>query len=152
MGDAPRLHLLKLCVGADGIEDLARWRERSAAAARAAGRDPALRHVTRMWPRRAAEVLRGGSLYWVFKGVILARNRILAFEPVDGEDGVRRCAIVLDDALVRTQAQPRRPFQGWRYLEDADAPPDLGAANPSEALPIGMAEALETLGVYRRRG
>jgi len=151
MGDTPRLHLLKLCVGAETVPDLARWRQRYAAQRRAQGLDPTLRHVTRMWPRRAAELLAGGSLYWVFKGVVLARQRILALEPADGEDGVRRCAIVLDDRLVRTEAQPRRPFQGWRYLEAADAPRDLDEVAAADALPPELETALQTLGVGGRR-
>ncbi len=148
--DGP-LHLLKLCVGAARVEDLAAWQARYAAAARAAGRDSRLRHVTRMWPRRAAEILDGGSLYWVFAGATLARQRILALEEAIGEDGVRRCAIVLDPEIIRTEAQTRRPFQGWRYLADADAPPDLPAAAAEPDLPPQLQTALAELGVVRRR-
>ncbi len=149
---AGELHLLKLCVGAARVEDLAAWQARYAAAARAAGRDPTLRHVTRMRPRRAGELLAGGSLYWVFSGLILARQRILALEPEDGDDGVRRCAIVLDPEIVRTEAQPRRPFQGWRYLAAAEAPADLAAgAQAADALPAEMGRALSALGVLARR-
>lgn len=112
------IHLLKLCVGADHVEDLTNWQQQNYG-------DAPARHITRMWPKREAELLDGGSLYWVFKGLILARQRILSLDPVDGADGIRRCAIRLDREIILTEAQPRRPFQGWRYLEPEAAPADL---------------------------
>ena len=99
------LNLVKLCVGAEGVEDLFAWQ----AERRAVEPGGLPRHVTRMWPRREAEILAGGSLFWVFRGVILARQRIVALEPVEGADGIRRCAIVLDPEIVRTRPAPRRP-------------------------------------------
>jgi hypothetical protein len=143
MGGRGPLHLLKLCVGADGVEDLADWH---------ASQPPGpLRHVTRTRPKRADDVLDGGSLYWVFKGLVLARQRILGLDPAPGTDGVTRCAIVLDRALVRTEAQPRRPFQGWRYLPAAEAPPDISGDAGAETLPPELGAALAALGVVRRR-
>jgi hypothetical protein len=145
------LHLVKLCVGADSVDDLAAWQARRVAERQAAGRDPRPRHVTRMWPRRAEEILRGGSLVWVIGGYLAVRQPVEAFDEVTGEDGVRRCAIVLSPALVRVAARPRGPFQGWRYLAAGDAPPDLpphGLAEPAEAyLPAELAIALDGLGV-----
>lgn len=149
--DAPKpLHLLKLCVGASSVEDLSDWQDRYAAAARAEGRDATLRHVTRQWPKRAGELLSGGSLYWVFKGLTLARQRILTLEAWDQGDEIDRCAIVLEPAIVRTEPQPRRPFQGWRYLTADDAPRDLAAADDGAALPDTLREALAEFGVGRR--
>lgn len=145
-----QLHLLKICVGAVAVEDLEAWQARRAPLDRAAGR-AGVAHVTRMWPRRANELLDGGSLYWVFKGLVLARQRILALEPATGEDGVTRCAIVLDAELSRVAPQPRRPFQGWRYLTSAEAPPDLGAAAEADALPYEIEAALADIGVTARR-
>ncbi len=142
-----RLHLLKLCVGAERVEDLEAWQRARVAERRAQGLDPRPRHVTRMWPRREAEVLGGGSLYWVFKGLILGRQRIEALEEVTGGDGIRRCAIVLDAHVVRTEVAPRRPFQGWRYLPAADAPADLKAGDASADLPHELRRALAELGV-----
>ena len=113
---AGTLHLLKLCVGAESIADLVHWQEQRSAENEAAGRDAGIAHVTRMWPKRGAELLDGGSLYWVFKGTVLGRQRILSLTPREGADGIRRCAIGLDAQVVRTVPQPRRPFQGWRYL------------------------------------
>ncbi|MBD9525422.1 DUF1489 family protein [Paracoccus sp. PAR01] len=135
------LHLMKLCVGCDSPAELAEWQKH-----RWQG-GPA-RHVTRMWPKREAEILDGGSIYWVFKGVMQARQRILALEEVEGEDGIRRCALVLDPELVRTAAAPRRPFQGWRYLNATDAPPDLPAGRDAEpSLPPDIARALAEMGL-----
>jgi hypothetical protein len=139
---AGHVNLLKLCVGADGVDDLAAWQaERQARTGRVA-------HVTRMWPRREAELLAGGSLYWVIRGAVLVRQRVLGLEQTMGADGVPRCAIVLDPELRRTEAQPRRPFQGWRYLAPEDAPRDLPEGRAAEdALPPSLALALEEIGV-----
>lgn len=138
------LHLLKLCVGTDSVEDLADWQE-SQRPHWPRGRAV---HITRMWPKREAEVLSGGSLYWVIKGVILCRQRILALEQVTGGDGITRCALVLDAAITRTEAAPRRPFQGWRYLNPSEAPRDLTPGRAlDDALPVDMARALADIGL-----
>ena len=106
------------------------------------------RHITRMWPKRSAELLNGGSLYWVFKGVILARQRVLDLEERRGEDGILRCALVLDREVVRTEGAPRRAFQGWRYLAPADAPRDLPQGREAEdTLPADLARALADIGL-----
>lgn len=140
----PQLHLIKLCVGADTVDDLLDWQAQRLA--EAPGRP--LAHVTRMWPRREAELLDGGSLYWVFKGAVLARQRLLGLEPREGADGARRCALVLAPEVVRTEAQPRRPFQGWRYLRPEDAPRDLAAGeSPVLQLPPALRVGLELAGV-----
>lgn len=135
------VHLIKLCVGAEKVEDLIAWQ------ASRYGKGPAM-HVTRMWPKRAAEILNGGSLYWVFKGAVLARQRILELSEVMGADGISRCAIVLDREVVRTEALMRRPFQGWRYLKPEDAPRDLPKGRSREdALPRELAVALSEIGL-----
>lgn len=141
------LNLIKLCVGAEGIEDLLDWQAARVAESRALGRDPVPVHVTRMWPKRAEELLDGGSLYWVFKGMILGRQRILSLSERIGEDGIRRCAIGLDAEVIRTSPRPRRPFQGWRYLGGPDAPPDLLDSGDSDLPPELMAQ-LAQIGVY----
>ncbi|MBP7003649.1 DUF1489 domain-containing protein [Amaricoccus sp.] len=137
------LNLIKLCVGAESVEDLAEWQ-----AARIAESGHAPAHVTRMWPKKADDLLAGGSLYWVIKGLVLCRQRLTGLEPREGADGVRRCALVLDREIVRTAAQPRRPFQGWRYLRAADAPRDLAAGPETRAeLPPALLVGLDALGV-----
>ena len=138
------LNILKLSVGTEAVEDLARWQRRPDL--RTADGLP--RHVTRMWPRREAEIVGTGSIYWVIRGVVLARQRIVRLDEIVRADGIRRCALVLDQELVRTAAQPRRPFQGWRYLAAADAPRDLppGAAD-EPALPPKLSAALSEIGV-----
>lgn len=141
---AEHVHLLKLCVGADSIEDLADWQHSQ----RHRWPKGCAVHVTRMWPKREAEVLNGGSLYWVIKGVILCRQRILGLEQVVGDDGISRCAIVLDQEIIRTDAAPRRPFQGWRYLDAKDAPRDLPKGRAGEeVLPPGLSEAMAVFGL-----
>ncbi|MHA7885729.1 DUF1489 family protein [Roseicyclus sp.] len=138
------VHLVKLCVGAEAVEDLLDWQKNP----RAKGPDGLPRHVTRMWPKRADEVLNGGSLYWVFKGLVLCRQRILRFDEVTGGDGIARCGIVLDPEVTRVAATPKRPFQGWRYLMPEDAPRDLPKGRESEeALPPELQSALADIGV-----
>lgn len=144
MNKSGTTHILKLCVGAERVEDLLDWQ----ASARAKGPDGLPRHVTRMWPKRADQVLNGGSLYWVFKGLILCRQPILRFDPVDRGDGINRCGIVLDPDVTRVAATPKRPFQGWRYLQPEDAPPDLrGGRTEQEPLPPQLESALAEIGV-----
>jgi hypothetical protein len=138
------VNILKLCVGADSVEDLTDWQESQ----RHRWPKGCAVHVTRMWPKREAEVLAGGSLYWVIKGVILARQRVVALEKVDGADGVQRCALVLDAEVIRTEAAARRPFQGWRYLDPAESPRDLPKGREREdALPPSLAQALAEIGL-----
>lgn len=140
------LHLLKLCVGAESVEDLAAWIDERLAARRAGGRPAEQIHTTRMTPRRREEILDGGSLYWVIKGRIAVRQRLLDLRPADSADGIPRCDLVLEPVLVRTEPRLQRPFQGWRYLDPKSAPPDL----PSGDVDDGAGElraALAELGL-----
>lgn len=142
MAESRHVNLVKLCVGAERVEDLIAWQ----AQRRAAGHPT--RHVTRMWPKRGDALLNGGSLYWVFKGVILARQRVIRLDEVQGEDGIPRCGIVLDPEVIRTEGVPRRPFQGWRYLAAEDAPRDLPKTRQREEdLPPALSAALAEIGV-----
>ncbi|MEM7178227.1 MAG: DUF1489 domain-containing protein [Pseudomonadota bacterium] len=148
---APTLHLIKLSVGTDSVEGLTDWQADRSAARKADGLDPRPRHVTRMWPRRAEELLQGGSIYWVINGAVQARQRIDTLQEAIGEDGIRRCAIILVPGLIRTRQRPRRPFQGWRYLAAADAPPDLGPREvEDQLLPDELRDALTRFGVLGR--
>lgn len=137
------LNLIKLCVGAETVQDLIEWQMNP----RAKGDDGLPRHVTRMWPKREDELLKGGSLFWVIKGVVLARQSIIRLDPVDRGDGIRRCGIVLNPEVHRTEAAPKRPFQGWRYLEGKNAPSDLSKGSANVDLPPKLMAALAEIGV-----
>lgn len=142
------LHLVKMCVGIESVEQLKREDGRRVEERRRAGEEPVLRHWTRNRPKRAEEILQGGSIYWIIKGHIRVRQRILRIEQtVDPERG-RCCCLVLDPELVPTVPRPHDSIQGWRYLEAKDAPPDR--ASPSEAqadMPPEMAAELRALGL-----
>ncbi|OQP87943.1 hypothetical protein BTR14_00145 [Rhizobium rhizosphaerae] len=140
------LHLIKLCVGADSIEDLREWVSERALSAIAAGLEPHSAHVTRMVPKRMDEILDGGSLYWVIKGQVQARQRIVDITPFTDNEGIGRCRLVLGPEVVETAFQPRRPFQGWRYLVEKDVPQDLAAAGGAE-LPAELRRELAELGL-----
>jgi hypothetical protein len=137
------VNLLKLSVGTSSVEDLADWHDSQ----RHRWPEGCTVHVTRMWPRREAEILAGGSIYWVIKGVIQARQQIVGLESVNGADGVPHCALILKAGLIRTTPAPRRPFQGWRYLAPADSPPDLPEGRSAQALPPELSAALSDLGL-----
>ena len=139
------INLLKLCVGATSVEDLIDWQHSQ----RRSWPDGCAIHVTRMWPKREADLLEGGSLYWVIKGVILARQRITDLQEVNLGDGIPRCALVLDQEVIRTEAAPRRPFQGWRYLDPKDSPRDLPKGRAKDdPLPPALAQALADIGLH----
>ncbi|MEL6747455.1 MAG: DUF1489 domain-containing protein [Pseudomonadota bacterium] len=127
------LHLIKLSVGSEGIEDLAVWQRTLAGRALALTGQERVWHTTRMIPKRRDELLDGGSIYWVIKRVVQVRQRIIGLEENIGEDGIKRCDIVLDPELIPTKGAARRPFQGWRYLQPDDAPPDLMGASGASA-------------------
>jgi hypothetical protein len=133
------LNLIKLVVGCDTVEDLIAWRRPQA------GEPWILR--TRMTPKRAAELLDGGSVYRVFKGMVLCRQLILDVNTV-GEGQAARCHMTLDEEVIRTQPLPRRPFQGWRYFEGKDAPEDLKALGDAGAVPQDLAVKLRELGAW----
>jgi hypothetical protein len=142
------LHLIKLCVGCDSIQDQLDWMDQRRREKRAAGQALDHYHVTRMMPQRAEALLDGGSLFWIIKGNVQCRQAITALVPVTGQDGISRCKILLGDDLVPTQWQPRRPFQGWRYLKPGDAPRDLGMATDQLAeMPEDMRKELLELGL-----
>ena len=138
-----KLHLIKLSVGTESVDTLRDWQETP----QAKGPDGLPRHVTRMWPKREKDLLQGGSIYWVIKGFVQARQRILRLDEVDRGDGIRRCAIVLDPELIRTASAARRPFQGWRYLEGVQAPVDLPRGQANDDLPPSLQAALAEIGV-----
>ena len=142
------LHLIKLCVGVDSIAELRAWQRLRVRQGAPPGCPRPPCHTTRMTPRRAAELLDGGSLYWVIQGLASVRQRLEDIRPfVDGE-GVARCHLVLDRQLVPVAPVPRRPFQGWRYLAAADAPPDCpGCDGEASGASGALREELSRLGL-----
>jgi hypothetical protein len=132
------LHLIKLCVGVSEVSEMEAWvndtRETH-------------EHVTRMFPKRKDEILPGGSLFWVIRGMILVRQPILDLEPVMGADGIGRCRIVFDNKLIMVRPTPRRAFQGWRYLLEADAPQDFKSQGQGSDLSETMRRELAELGL-----
>lgn len=142
------LHLIKLAVGCESVQDLKRRiaaRVRDGKQIGMAGRHV---HVTRMVPKRDAEVLDGGSIYWVIRSEIAAREKIIAIEPFRDEAGIGRCRLVMKPQVIAVSPRPMRAFQGWRYFEEADAPPDLGRNAASiAAMPEPMRRELRELGL-----
>lgn len=142
------LHLIKLCVGCDSVRELEDWIKQKLKAKRKAGEKPEHIHRTRMVPKRADELIDGGSLYWVIRGEVMCRQRIRAVRPFRDKDGVGRCGIVLDAKVILVQPRPYRAFQGWRYLQAADAPPDLDKTAPgAAAMPEKLRRELRELGL-----
>lgn len=136
------IHMVKLCVGADDIDDLADWQTRLMKTL------PNPIHRTRMMPKKAEELLYGGSIYWVIRRAIRVRQRIIDIREVTGEDGRSMCELVFDPELVRTYAQAKRPFQGWRYLKPSDAPRDLKSGEAALDIPAELDTALKQAGVW----
>lgn len=136
------VHLIKLCVGIESIEHLIDARNN----------DPGNKgldynfHITRFRPRRAKEVLSGGSLFWVIKGFVLVRQRIIGLEEIKTEQGIK-CMIKMDKEIHLTESQPRRAFQGWRYLDESSAPKDLPENSKIQDIPIDLRNELTELGL-----
>ncbi len=142
------LHLIKLSVGTDSVQDLEDWIKLKIKERKKRGQKPERIHTTRMMPKRADELLDGGSIYWVIRGEILCRERILAIRQVRDKEGISRCQLVLDPKCVLVQPRPYRAFQGWRYLEAKDAPPDLDRiARGAATMPEPLRRELRELGL-----
>jgi len=139
------LNLIKLCVGCDSIQELEGWIKQRMKDKRKRGEKPEHIHRTRMVPKRAAELVDGGSLYWVIRGEIACRQRIRDLRPFRDKDGIGRCAIVLEPKVVAVDPRPFRAFQGWRYFEAMDAPPDLKGSKSQ--LPEKLRAELTELGL-----
>lgn len=134
------VHLLKIAVG---IESLDHFRQRMKAR-----RTRTFTHYTRHMPKRAEEVLAGGSLYWIVKGYIAVRCPIVRLEEAVLENKGPHCGIVMKTELIPVLPQPRRPHQGWRYLEAEDAPPDIATLGKGAAeMPPELMAELRALGL-----
>ena len=136
------MHLKKLSVGSENIDGLNAWHQQVLA------REGRVMHVTRAFPKRAQEVLNGGSMYWIIKGWMCARQPIVDLVEVARGDNKPACGIVLKPGLIPLAERRMRPFQGWRYLPEAEAPPDLASASKDEAdMPRELREELQNLGL-----
>ena len=140
------IHLVKLCVGAESIDDLAYWQTRGANKLKIDGVSCPV-HETRQTPKKMEELLDGGSIYWVIKGTILVRQTILAVRTREDLHGRNFCQLAFDPELVATEPQGRKAFQGWRYLQPADAPADLKGSDVSD-VPPELTRALLEAGVW----
>jgi hypothetical protein len=140
------LHLIKLAVGVETLEDLRAWQKQRLAEKKKKGQKPELVHITRQTPKRADEVLDGGSLYWVIKGQIAARQELRELRAMT-RGGVPHCGLVYDKKLVAVMRRPRSAFQGWRYFDPKDAPPDVGSVKGSKGLPEALQQELAALGL-----
>ena len=136
------MHMVKLCVGAHSIEDMIDWQQRQMKTL------PNPIHRTRAYPKQAEAMLQGGSIYWVVRRAIRFRQRIIDIRKVDDEDGRALCELHFDPELIQTYAQPKRPFQGWRYLKPSDAPRDLKSGEPAMNIPADLDEALKAAMVW----
>ncbi|WP_427451868.1 DUF1489 family protein [Litorimonas sp. WD9-15] len=141
------VHLQKLSVGSESIQTLADWQDHVVARRQQQGLSAHHVHVTRMFPKRKEDLLEGGSIYWVIKGNILCRNRIVALDETT-KNGHRACAILMDPELIPVLPVPRRAFQGWRYLQVGDAPADLTGAENGADLPAAFRAKLIQLGAW----
>jgi hypothetical protein len=142
------LHLIKLCVGCDSVDDLKGWIGQRLKEQKRRGAKPEHIHTTRMVPKRADELVDGGSLYWVIRGSIMCRERIRAVRPFVDRSGVGRCRLVLDGKVVLVEPRAFRAFQGWRYLDAKEAPRDLDRAAPgARNMPETLRRELRQLGL-----
>jgi len=142
------LHLIKLCVGAESVDDLKEWIKKRLAEKKRKGEKPEHIHVTRMVPKRTEELLDGGSLFWVIRGQIMCRQPLRAVRPYVDKEGVGRCRLVLGSKVVLVEPRPFRAFQGWRYLAEKDAPRDLDRAAPgARKMPEELRRELRGLGL-----
>ena len=140
------LHLMKLCVGIDSIAELQAEIDGRLARRRSENRPVEQIHTTRMVPKRVAELLDGGSLYWVIRGQLCARQPLMDLRPFTDADGVGRCHLVLEPVVQSVLPKPCRPFQGWRYLAADASPPDLAGGLAAAAdMPEAMRYALRDL-------
>jgi hypothetical protein len=141
------LHLIKLSVGVQTIGELEAFVMERVAARRQRGEPEISWHITRIAPRRAEELLDGGSIYWVIKGQIAARQSLVGIEPFVDTDGVGRCRLELAPQVIAVVPRPYRAFQGWRYLADRDRPPDIDSVHGAANLPEELRRTLHELGL-----
>ena len=141
------MHIIKLCVGVATLEELESYREERAHWWGLDYGEDVHVHRTRTRPKRADEIEAAGSFYWVISGVVRCRQRVLRLAEATDDEGRACCDIIMAPDLVRVAPRPKRPFQGWRYLDPREAPPDLEYGGFAEAGSVKIAEELALLGL-----
>lgn len=142
------LHLIKLCVGVDSIRELDEWIKERLAEKKKKKQPLEHIHTTRMMPTQKEALLDGGSLYWVIKGVISCRQKLIDLRAFSDKEGVKRCRIVMEPKLISVVPKPRSAFQGWRYLKANEAPADLAKGEKGvAAMSEEMRRALHEMGL-----
>ena len=138
------INLIKINVGSSNVDDIKNWQ----LANREKWADKKPRHITRMWPKRQQEILNGGSIFWVVKGYIIARQKIIGMEEFYRNKTIRCCALIFDNTIFETEIVRKRPFQGWRYLEKEQSPADLALENHNnDSIPSQLLAKLSDIGV-----
>ena len=142
------VNLVKLCVGITTINQLEQLQSMRRGEYVKAGRPPVNIHITRNKPKRSNEIINSGSLYWVIRRQIRVRQKIIRIDDIEDAEGRKKCCLVLDSDLIKTEHRAYRPFQGWRYLELSDAPADLSNNQKAGSeMPSEMEEELRGLGL-----
>ena len=147
--EAMPLHLIKLCVGCESVADLSLWQAERLRQMKRDGIEPEIYHRTFQSPKRRDELLDGGSLFWVIKGLVQARQRLLDIREGTKDDGTPCAMLILDRPVVAVRPMPRRAFQGWRYLSADEAPADItdGKTDGLAAMPPKLRKELAALGL-----
>ena len=142
------VNLIKLCVGTQDVSDLYNS-QKNRIIHHEKSDLPATFFITRMRPKRENEILNGGSVFWVFKRLILARQKIIGFEDFIGDDTIKRCKIILDRKIILTDTHQKKPFQGWRYFKEQDAPKDREMFSEDNLqLPFKIEKELSEIGIF----
>ena len=141
------LNIVKLCVGCSSIADLESWIEETRLLMKRLGRAYEQSHTTRMMPKRIGPGRAEGSLFWVIKSQVLCRQKMIALRPFVDADGISRCSIVLEPTVHPVRPRPMKPFQGWRYMDDKDAPPDMASLGADADIPEDLRKELAGLGL-----
>ena len=142
------MNLIKLCVGAQNVSDLYNWQKNRLINYKGLGNNATF-FITRMRPKRENDILNGGSIFWVFKGLILARQKIIGFDNFMSEDNISRCKVILNSKIILTDAYHKKSFQGWRYFSQQEAPKDREIFSDEKTqLPLKIEKELSELGIF----
>ena len=148
MSEAP-VNIVKLAVGVKSVEELALIQRRFLNQSKTQT-SKGFYHSTKLMPKKHEAIVESGSLYWVIKGVICARQKIVEIIKKEDPDGVKRCRIYLENSIIKTTPIRKRPFQGWRYLKKNRTPADIVdpvTATFDEDIPLEVQQQLLEVGL-----